>query len=463
MMEKCRTKFNNKGITLIALIITIILLTILTGVTVEVVDKNLINKARKVVDDANNKYESDQNILKNTVNDWEGTESTSTKSNTSSINNAPTLTVTVKDITATTAQIVAVGVDKDGDTLNYEVSVNNQKYGPSLIGTFDIKSLNENTTYHYIATVTDGIDSTTVEGEFTTAISNVAPYIETNEVSTRTPTSISINVKATDDNSDNLIYKLYTSTEKNGTYTLEQTSSKTVQDKQITLTASSLSEYTTYWWYIEVSDGKAITASEKGVKNAKTKCSGASYPCYTTSCSGTRTTTCYTCNGNGTTTYSCSGENDCSCCGGTGKHALCGTLDHTEVATQYKCTAHGNHPNIEYYACGHSVIVYSCPTEGAITENCQFRGVDPCFDIAHSSGGDCANCDGYGYTTPCSHGYSSAHEATKTCRTCNGSKTITRNCTHGTGGNSHKYCSHYTNTSISSHKYCAHNKMAEHD
>lgn len=223
MMEKCRTKFNNKGVTLIALIITIILLVILTGVTIEVVDKNLINKARKVVDDANNKYESDQNILKNTVNDWEDTESTSTKSNTSSINNAPTLTVTVKDITATTAQIVAVGVDEDGDTLNYEVSVNNQKYGPSLIGTFDIKSLNENTTYHYIATVTDGIDSTTVEGEFTTAISNVAPYIETNEVSTRTPTSISINVKATDDNSDNLIYKLYTSTEQNGTYTLKQT------------------------------------------------------------------------------------------------------------------------------------------------------------------------------------------------------------------------------------------------
>ena len=365
MMEKCRTKFNNKGITLIALIITIILLAILTGVTIEGVDKNLINNARKVVDDANNKYESDQNTLKNTVNDWEDTESTSTKSNTSSINNAPTLTVTVKDITATTAQIVAVGVDEDGDTLNYEVSVNNQKYGPSLIGTFDIKSLNENTTYHYTATVTDGIDSTTVEGEFTTAISNVAPYIETNEVSTRTPTSISINVKATDDNSDNLIYKLYTSTEQNGTYALKQTSSETVQDKQITLTASSLSEYTTYWWYIEVSDGKAITASEKGVKNAKTKCSGATYTCSTMDCNGNKTSTCTTCGGDGTETYTCNNQNTiCESCQ-SGVVACSGPFT-DNGATSSKC-GHG-----DYYhsytcdSCGYSMSYAPC-YNGSIT------------------------------------------------------------------------------------------------
>lgn len=58
---KQKTNFNEKGITIIALIITIILLLILVGVSINLVIKgNLFGSAEKAVDGTNAKVEQEQ-------------------------------------------------------------------------------------------------------------------------------------------------------------------------------------------------------------------------------------------------------------------------------------------------------------------------------------------------------------------------------------------------------------------
>ena len=71
--------------------------------------------------------------------------------------------------------------------------------------------------------------------------------------------------------------------------------------------------------------------------------------------------------------------------------------------------------------------------------------------------------DGSYVTYECSHGYTSSHSATRTCTSCNGTGEKTTKCAHNVNG-VHRYCSHYTNTSVVSHKICAHNANGvEHD
>ena len=363
MKDKIKNKrVGSRGVTLISLIMTIILLVILAGVTVEVVDKNLIHKAQNVTNDVENKFDSEQGNIDNRVNEWGSIENIISNDNK---NHAPTLTVTVQDVTGTTAKIIAVGVDEDGDKLKYALVVNRKKYEQNETGTWELTDLAGKTTYQYSVTVTDGIDDAVFSGTFKTESSNTAPEIALNEVNTRTSSSISINAKATDENNDNLTYKLYTSTEQTGTYSLQQTSNATTQNTAVTLTASNLSQYTTYWWYIEVSDGIETATTEKEKKSAKTKCSGATSTCSTTSCNGNTTSTCTTCSGDGTESYTCTSQNTlCESCQ-TGVQACSGPFT-DNGATSSKC-GHG-----DYYhsytcdSCGYSMSYAPC-YNGSIT------------------------------------------------------------------------------------------------
>jgi len=94
-------------------------------------------------------------------------------------NTAPTLEVTVSDITSTTAKITATGGDVDGDSLQYTLEINGQTYGPSTTNSWEVTDLSVGKTYSYTVSVTDGYETVTKTGELTTeCIHDVVQYIE---------------------------------------------------------------------------------------------------------------------------------------------------------------------------------------------------------------------------------------------------------------------------------------------
>ena len=74
-MRRKRNNKENQGITLIALIITVILLLILVGVSVNLIIKgNLFTNAQKAVDGTNAKVNEQQNAMDDIMNEWKKIE-----------------------------------------------------------------------------------------------------------------------------------------------------------------------------------------------------------------------------------------------------------------------------------------------------------------------------------------------------------------------------------------------------
>jgi len=209
------------------------------------------------------------------------------------VNNPPVVTVEVKDITESTATIVAIGNDEDGDLLKYTLSINEKVYGPSTKYTWDITELSEMTTYPYTVKVTDGYDTVEAIGEITTIKGNTAPSIVTNEDykngTSKTTKKFTIRMRATDADGDSLTYKLLASTSQNGTYYEVGTTTGTSGTyKTIAVTAingTSLQQYTQYWWKLQVTDGNDTVTSLP--KSLRTYCPGTGRTCYSArSCPG---------------------------------------------------------------------------------------------------------------------------------------------------------------------------------
>ena len=79
-MEKMK---SNKGITLVALIITVIILLILSAITIDIaIDGKLFDRSKETVSEANNKLGEEQNRVDSLVNEWDNLE-TGTSGNTS--------------------------------------------------------------------------------------------------------------------------------------------------------------------------------------------------------------------------------------------------------------------------------------------------------------------------------------------------------------------------------------------
>ena len=227
----------------------------------------------------------------------------------------------------------------------------------------------------------------------------------------KTTNSIKVTARATDENGDTLTYKLYTSTSKNGSYTQKATTSAS-QNSTVTLNATGLSQYTTYWWYVQVSDGEETITSSK--QSVRTYCPGTGYTCYTSSCSGTRTTTCTTCDGDGDTRNYCSGGSSsrCSYCSGSGTVSSYCSGGYSSSRT---CTTCGGSPS-----CGATslnriqFICTSCSATVLACGNCNKCGYQESQSTpAHPGGGGrCSTCGGTGRVTTatqCSHGKTSQH------------------------------------------------------
>jgi len=204
------------------------------------------------------------------------------------LNTKPTVEVET-NVTPTTATITATGNDADGDILLYKAIVKNASgttiYESDFTTTssWPLTSLSEKTAYTYEVKATDGYDTTSKTGSFTTTSSNTAPVITANSdyKSGKTTTQFTIQMSATDAEGDKLTYTLYASTSQNGTYyqvgtaTANSGTSTTIAVNKIN--GTSLSQYTQYWWKLKVSDGEVST--EETEKSLRTYCPGTGSTC----------------------------------------------------------------------------------------------------------------------------------------------------------------------------------------
>ena len=434
---------NNKGITLIALIITVILLIILSAVSIGVIiNGDLFGRAKDTVGKANSQIEDSKDKEEQAISVWDALPGKVVKSRTTGETTIE-LSVVTSNVTTKSFRVHVTGTNANGDILTYVLKVGKttyeEKQGEEVY--WDVTGLNPGTTYQFEVIAKDSSTQNRVICSETT-LANNKPDVTINALNSKTTNSLKINARATDRDGDNLTYKLYTSTSQNGTYTLQQTSSAIAENTQVTLTASNLSQYTTYYWYIEVSDGKTNTKSS--TKSTRTLCSGTGLTCSTSLCEGYRFVTCTNCGGDKKYNKICSDQSRCTECGGSGSVPGC-TGSPIRESTSGLCGV-----------CGRSrVQTYSCSKCGYIV-GCTF-----CMEENHFGEKTCSNCSGEGYL-PCNHGYTSAHTIVLTCNNCDANGNIKANCIHGYSS-SHRYCPHYNTTTLTSHSYCSHGYVSEHE
>ena len=321
---------------------------------------------------------------------WDGKNESKDEA-TTTINDLLDPTISSFKVTSTTINSITVQVSAtDGESGlatkgTYKYYLNDLLHGTSENNTYTYSGLSDDTTYTLKVVVTDNAGNDVESDSITekTPIDNVAPVISNTGVNTKTTNSITINATATDADKDNITYKLFTSTSNTSGFTQKASTSST-SGTQVTLTASGLSQYTTYYYYVEASDGKATT---KGTTSSvRTYCPG----------------TGLTCDGPFTTTT------ECSTCQGTGEV----TVTHTWVfyksnsdARDLSCQLCGRRDVNTYYA------DYQCRTCGS------YRTFEVCSNCLGSTKTktqqeDCGTCNGTGKVTiaiKCEHNMSSSH------------------------------------------------------
>lgn len=232
-------------------------------------------------------------------------------------------------------------------------------------------------------------------------------------------------MQATDSDGDSLTYTLYYSTSESGTYTNAGTVTGS-SGSYVTKTVPGLSEYTLYYWYITVTDGKDTVTS--GKNSVRTYCSGTGEICeLATYCTDASETICTKCNGK--------------------RHPACtGTFrrwDSSSVSSPSTCAK-----------CDESLSVYSDGTYASyvVVFSCGHKETGLCYDCANTykdttctglSTANCTGCNGMGIVSDTSAG----------CPTHSG-------CSVG-----HYWCStHSLNCGTSSsHTYCEHGLLEMHD
>ena len=322
--------------------------------------------------------------------------------------------------------------------------------------TYKYTGLADDTTYNLRVIVTDKAGKTSNKtATQKTVDANVGPVLASAAFSSKTTSSIRVTARATDANGDRLTYRLYTSTSQNGTYTQKATTSAS-QSSTVTLNATGLSNYTTYWWYVQVSDGEVTRTSSK--QSVRTYCPGTGYTCYPDSCSGTQTTTCSACDGVGEISERCSGGSStrCSKCNGTGtvSERCRGSWSTYYVSRCPDCGGNALGTGKSCDECGASYESGRCPDCGSFSSGSSSH---------RTISTDCSRCSGGWIEEECSHGYTYSHTYYTTCSTCRGlGNTTSSPCIHGYSS-SHRYCTHYTTTTRTSHSYCSHGKTSQHD
>ena len=192
----------------------------------------------------------------------------------------PTVSVKSSNVTYNSATLTVTATDSQSGIKNYQFFLGNTSKVTQTGNSYNYTGLAENTSYTLKVIVTDNAgNQNEASTSIKTGISNVAPQVASVTYSTKTTNSLTIKARATDGNSsDRLTYTLYTSTSQNSGFTSKATVSNQVPGTEVTLTASGLSQYTQYYYYVTVSDGKA--SAQSGTQGwVRTYCPGNTYHC----------------------------------------------------------------------------------------------------------------------------------------------------------------------------------------
>ena len=226
---------------------------------------------------------------------------------------APTATITINEITSESIKVTVAAQDNEtglatSETYAYYLNTESTARSTGTSNTYTYLGLTGKTQYTITVVIKDQArNEKKVTQTVTTDRNNTAPVIaDANHfMSSRTTSSLNIVATATDADGDALTYTIWTSETENGTYSAVKTSEAIEQNTQVTLSLTSLPEYTTYYWYIVVSDGRTNTKSS--TKSTRTLCSGTGLICNTQNCSGSTKIDCDTCYGQGKISADCSG------------------------------------------------------------------------------------------------------------------------------------------------------------
>ena len=148
---------KNKGITLISLIITVILLLILMGISVFAIQKNAVTKrAKNVVKRANNQTKNATELEKEVIEDIRSGKGS--KSPTKPENSIK-YTVKINNKSYTSFTISASGSSKNSTSLTYELKIDDTSYETKSGETvsWDITGLTPGQEYTYIIIAKDEI------------------------------------------------------------------------------------------------------------------------------------------------------------------------------------------------------------------------------------------------------------------------------------------------------------------
>lgn len=201
---------QNKGITLSALIIVILVLLILTGIIVDfALDGTLIDKAEETVTKANEKTGTDKEIEKEIKEEWEDTPGETIQSPTRE-DTTIVLTATTSNITKKSFKITVKGNNKNGDKLSFNLTVGDtvyeQKENDENTVSWNVQGLENNTYYEFKVTASDGKTQNFVNGKVKTS-ANKIPKITT-KVKNITAQTATIEATGTDADGDTLTYTL---------------------------------------------------------------------------------------------------------------------------------------------------------------------------------------------------------------------------------------------------------------
>ncbi len=223
------------------------------------------------------------------------------KDNEAPINFLPS--IVEESITATGFTVTAGTTDEISGTSHYNFYI---KQGSTIVkelknneeGRFNVTGLEGETTYSIVVEAVDkaGNVRTGTGITATTLVANTPPTKAVVSYNTKGTNYIKVNAKSTDIDGDNLTYTLYYGTSSSN-LSYSTTLSNQTQNVQVAIqTLTNLSQYTYYYWRVDVSDGEVTT---QGDVQAQVR----TY-CQASPCSGGTSTT-VTCEKNENYTFDC--------------------------------------------------------------------------------------------------------------------------------------------------------------
>ena len=201
----------------------------------------------------------------------------------------PTVTLgTPTNVTESGMTVTALASDSTSQVATYKFQASTTSDFSSIEeestaqtgNSYTFSGVNDGTTYYLRVIVTDNAGRTSTSSIVTqnTVVANTAPSKAQVSYNTKGTNYIKVNAKSEDMDGDKLTYTLRYGTDQNNlNYSTDLTNQE--QNVQVSIqTPTNLSQYTYYYWRVDVSDGKATTEGDIQTQ-VRTYCPGTGYTC----------------------------------------------------------------------------------------------------------------------------------------------------------------------------------------